>query len=45
MNAGVDSVDLLAYVPKFFDGYIWTNRIEIIGPALGRGTWTAPPPP
>ena len=41
-TAGIDSVDLLPYVPRFFDGYIWTNRIEVIGPALGRGTW--PPP-
>jgi glycerophosphoryl diester phosphodiesterase len=41
-TSGVDTVELLSLVPDFFDGYIWTNRIEIIGPALGRGTW--PPP-
>jgi len=23
----------LALVPRDFDGYIWTNRIEVIGPA------------
>jgi glycerophosphoryl diester phosphodiesterase len=41
-TAGIDTVELLNQVPDFFDGYIWTNRIEIIGPALGHGTW--PPP-
>lgn len=41
-TAGIDDVELLKYVPRSFDGYIWTNRIEIIGPAMGRGTW--PPP-
>jgi glycerophosphoryl diester phosphodiesterase len=41
-TAGVDSLDLLAQVPADFDGYVWTNRIEIIGPDMGRGT--APPP-
>jgi glycerophosphoryl diester phosphodiesterase len=41
-TAGIDTLEVLAQVPATFDGYIWTNRIEIIGPALGRGTW--PPP-
>lgn len=41
-TAGIDTLDQLAQVPPAFDGYVWTNRIEIIGPALGRGTW--PPP-
>ncbi|ODT83828.1 MAG: glycerophosphodiester phosphodiesterase [Pelagibacterium sp. SCN 64-44] len=33
-TAGIDIPDLLAQVPAGFDGYIWTNRIETIGPAL-----------
>jgi len=36
-TAGIDTLDQLAGVPKTFDGYLWTNRIEVIGPALGRG--------
>ncbi len=31
---GIDSVDELSYVPEGFGGYVWTNRIEVIGPAL-----------
>ncbi|MCB9994149.1 MAG: glycerophosphodiester phosphodiesterase [Hyphomicrobiaceae bacterium] len=34
---GIDTPDLLAGVPATFDGYVWTNRIEIIGP-LVKGT-------
>lgn len=41
-TAGIDTLDQLAQVPPDFDGYLWTNRIEIIGPALGRGTWDGP---
>jgi glycerophosphoryl diester phosphodiesterase len=33
-TAGIDSLDQLAQVPDSFEGYIWTNRIELIGPAL-----------
>jgi glycerophosphoryl diester phosphodiesterase len=33
-TSGIDSPELLADVPEGFDGYIWTNRIEVIGPAL-----------
>jgi glycerophosphoryl diester phosphodiesterase len=36
-SSGIDSLELLAAVPERFDGYVWTNRIELIGPALGRG--------
>lgn len=32
-TAGIDDRDTLARVPADFDGYIWTNRIEEIGPA------------
>lgn len=33
-TAGIDSLEQLAQVPASFDGYLWTNRIEIIGPAV-----------
>lgn len=33
-SSGIDTVEELARVPEAFDGYVWTNRIEIIGPAL-----------
>jgi glycerophosphoryl diester phosphodiesterase len=36
-TSGIDDVDLLRKVPDGFDGYIWTNRIELIGPALRKG--------
>lgn len=35
--AGIDDPAMLARVPDGFSGYLWTNRIELIGPALGRG--------
>ena len=38
-SSGVDTPDELAAVPPRFDGYVWTNRIDLIGPALaGAGT-------
>lgn len=33
-TAGIDTLEQLAQVPAGFDGYLWTNRIEIIGPAM-----------
>ncbi len=33
-TAGIDSLHMLAEVPSDFDGYIWTKRIELIGPAV-----------
>lgn len=33
-TAGIDTLEQLAQVPEDFDGYVWTNRIEIIGPPL-----------
>ena len=33
---GVDTPELLAHVPVGFDGYIWTNKIELIGPLVRR---------
>ncbi len=35
-TAGIDDLERLAQVPASFSGYIWTNRIEIIGPAVTR---------
>jgi hypothetical protein len=26
----------LKYAPKSFSGYVWTNRIELIGPELKK---------
>jgi glycerophosphoryl diester phosphodiesterase len=33
-SSGIDDLDTLARVPEQFDGYLWTNRIELIGPQL-----------
>ncbi len=33
-SSGIDTPELLARVPANFDGYVWTNRIETIGPLL-----------
>ena len=33
-TAGIDTLEQLAAVPTSFPGYLWTNRIEVIGPAL-----------
>lgn len=33
-TSGIDDLDQLARVPEGFGGYVWTNRIEVIGPAL-----------
>ena len=35
-TAGIDTLEQLARVPASFAGYLWTNRVELIGPALGR---------
>lgn len=37
-TAGIDAPEVLAQVPEAFEGYIWTNRIETIGPALKART-------
>jgi glycerophosphoryl diester phosphodiesterase len=31
-TSGIDTPELLAQVPDAFTGYLWTNRIEVIGP-------------
>jgi glycerophosphoryl diester phosphodiesterase len=33
-TSGIDTVEDLSRVPPGFSGYLWTNRIEIIGPAV-----------
>ena len=33
-SSGVDDVDTFASLPDRFDGAIWTNRIDMIGPLL-----------
>lgn len=33
-SRGIDSIEELRQVPKNFAGYVWTNRIELIGPEL-----------
>lgn len=35
-STGIDSVDDLDQVPEGFAGYVWTNRIELIGPELRK---------
>ncbi len=36
-TSGIDTVEELAKVPFGFDGYLWTNKIEVIGPAVKGG--------
>ena len=43
-TAGIDDLETLAMVPADFDGYVWTNRIELIGPALKNLPAPALPP-
>ena len=31
-SSGIDDADSFGEVPQAFDGYVWTNRIELIGP-------------
>ncbi|MHA6690210.1 PI-PLC domain-containing protein [Devosia sp. A449] len=33
-TAGIDTLEQLAQLPASFAGYVWTNRIETIGPAF-----------
>lgn len=35
-TTGIDSLEDLEAVPKNFAGYVWTNRIELIGPELEK---------
>lgn len=33
-TAGIDTLEQLAQVPASLDGYIWTNRVELLGPVV-----------
>lgn len=33
-SSGIDDLQTLKRAPINFNGYIWTNKIELIGPAL-----------
>lgn len=33
-STGIDALDQLDEVPEGFDGWVWTNRVERIGPAV-----------
>jgi glycerophosphoryl diester phosphodiesterase len=35
-SSGIDDDETLARVPNGFDGYVWTNRIEEIGPMMAE---------
>jgi glycerophosphoryl diester phosphodiesterase len=35
-TSGIDTPEQLSLVPGGFDGYVWTNKIETIGPALAK---------
>jgi len=40
-TSGIDTLELLARVPESVDGYLWTNRIELIGPAIKQSGHSA----
>lgn len=33
-SAGIDDSEALTRVPDGFDGFVWTNRVEVIGPLM-----------
>ena len=33
-SSGIDNIEAASDVPKSFNGYIWTNKIETIGPFI-----------
>ncbi|MCV0426809.1 MAG: glycerophosphodiester phosphodiesterase [Roseibium sp.] len=35
-TGGLDTLEQLEFIPDGFSGYIWTNKIETTGPALGK---------
>ncbi len=37
-TTGIDDAETLARVPEGFDGYIWTNRVEVIGELVRKAT-------
>ncbi len=39
--AGIDTREEFARVPKGFDGYVWTNRIDVVAPLANEARSTA----
>ena len=37
-TTGIGDAETLARVPEGFDGYIWTNRVEVIGELVRKAT-------
>jgi glycerophosphoryl diester phosphodiesterase len=35
-SRGIDSLDEIALIPENFTGYVWTNRVEVIAPAVSQ---------
>ena len=35
-TSGIDTVEQVERVPRSYDDYVWTNKIETIGPALAK---------
>ncbi len=35
-TSGIDDIETASTIPDGFPGYVWTNKIEVIGPALTR---------
>ena len=33
-TSGIDNIEHLDMIPRGFGGYVWTNRIEVVGPAF-----------
>lgn len=37
VSTGIDDLDQLGAVPEGFGGWIWSNRVEVLGPSLAGG--------
>lgn len=35
--SSINDIEAFADIPDAFDGYIWTDRVELIGPLLAAG--------
>ena len=33
-SSGIDTVEQVDLIPDQFDGYVWTNRVEVVGPLI-----------
>ena len=36
-SSGIDDADILSRVPERFDGFVWTNHVEKVGPIIRNG--------